>query len=64
MSSMQCIEGYKVTLKVFDYYIHLDRNGQLRKKLRRHFNEMNIDRNIKVPDLILSTILLLKTDIG
>ena len=25
---------------------------------------MNVDRNIKVPDLILSTLLLSKTDIG
>ena len=25
---------------------------------------MNVDRNIKVPDLILSTVLLSKTDIG
>ena len=25
---------------------------------------MNVDRNIKVPDLLLSTILLSKTDIG
>ena len=34
------------------------------KKLRRHFDKMNVVRNIKVPDLILSTLLLSKTDIG
>ena len=33
------------------------------KKYRRHFDKMNVDRNIKVPDLLLSTILLSKTDI-
>ena len=31
------------------------------KKLRRHFDKMDVDRNIKVPDLILSTLLLSKT---
>ena len=34
------------------------------KKLRRHFDKMDVDRNIKVPDLILSTLLLSKTVIG
>ena len=34
------------------------------KKLKMHFDKMNADRNIKVPDLILSTLLLSKTDIG
>ena len=28
-----------------------------------HFDKMNVDKNIKVPDMILSTLLLLKTDI-
>ena len=34
------------------------------KKLRRHFDKMNVDRNRRVPDLLLSTILLSKTDLG
>ena len=34
------------------------------KNYRRHFEKMNVDRNIKIPDLILSIILLSKTDIG
>ena len=34
------------------------------KKLRRHFDKMDVARNIKVPDLILSALLLSKTDIG
>ena len=34
------------------------------KNERRHFDKMDVDRNIKVPDLILSTLLLSKTDIG
>ena len=33
------------------------------KNLKRHFYKMNDDRNVEVPDLLLST-LLLKTDIG
>ena len=33
-------------------------------KKRRHFDKMDVDRNIKVPDLILSTLLLSKTNIG
>ena len=35
-----------------------------KKKQRRRFDKMNVDRNIKVPDLILSTLLISKTDIG
>ena len=31
---------------------------------RRHFDKMNVDRNIKVPDLILSNRLLSKIDFG
>ena len=31
------------------------------KSYRRHFDKMNFGRNIKVPDLILSTLLLSKT---
>ena len=42
--------------------IRFDKNGQLHKK--RHFDKMEIDRNIIVPDLILSTLLLSKTVIG
>ena len=34
------------------------------KKQRRHIDKMDFDRNIKVPDLYLSTLLLSKTDIG
>ena len=34
------------------------------KKQRRHYDKINVDRNIKVPDLILSTLSLSKTDIG
>ena len=34
------------------------------KKTRRHFDKMNVDRNRKVPDLIFSTLLLSKNDIG
>ena len=34
------------------------------KKSRRHFDKMDVDRNLKVPNLILSTHLLSKTDIG
>ena len=34
------------------------------KKIRRHFDKMDVDRNIKVPDLFLSTLLLSKTDVG
>ena len=34
------------------------------KNIRSHFDKMNVDRNIKVPDLILSTLLVSKTDIG
>ena len=34
------------------------------KKWRRHFDKMDVDRNIKVPILILSSLLLSKTDIG
>ena len=34
------------------------------KKLKLHFDKMNVDRNVKVPDLILSTLLLSKTYIG
>ena len=33
------------------------------KQLKTSFDKMNVDRNIKVPDLILSTLLLSKTDI-
>ena len=36
----------------------------INSKKRRHFDRMNVDRNIKVPDFLLSTILLSKTDIG
>ena len=36
----------------------------MQKNKRRHFDKMNVDRNINVPDLILSTIVLSKTDIG
>ena len=39
-------------------------NYEKKNKKRRHFDKMDIDRNIKVPDLILSTLLLSKTDIG
>ena len=34
------------------------------KKQRRHYDKMSVDKNIEVPDLILSTLLLSKTDIG
>ena len=34
------------------------------KNKRRHFDKMNVNRNIKVPDLILSILLLSKTDFG
>ena len=34
------------------------------KNLKRHFDKKNVDRNIQVPALILSTLLLSKTDIG
>ena len=34
------------------------------KKLRRHFDKMNVDRNIKVPNLILSTLLLSNANIS
>ena len=34
-----------------------------KKKLRRHFDKMNVDRHIKFPVLILSSFLLSKTDI-
>ena len=50
-------------IKVSIINIRLDENGQLRKK-RRHFDKMIVDRNINVPVLILSTLLLSKTDIG
>ena len=33
-------------------------------KKRRHFDKMDVDRNIKVPNLILPTLLLSKTVIG
>ena len=53
-----------VTIKFSIINIHLDENGQLRKNQRRHYDKMNVDRNIKVPDLILSTVLFSKNDIG
>ena len=34
------------------------------KKNKRHFDKMNVDKNIKVPDSILSTLLLSKTYIS
>ena len=34
------------------------------KNKRRHFDKMDVDRNIKVPDLILSTLLRSQIDIG
>ena len=34
------------------------------QKKRRHFDKMVVDRNIKVSDLILSTLLLSKLEIG
>ena len=39
-------------------------NYAKKKKKRRHFDKMEVDRNIKVPDLFLSTLLLSKTDVG
>ena len=33
------------------------------KKLKTSFNKKNVDRNIQVPTLIVSTLLLSKTDI-
>ena len=60
MSSMQCIEGY---LAIFNFNICSDKNGLLRKK-RCRFDKMNVDRNIKEPDMILSNLLISKADIG
>ena len=34
MSSMQCVESYMLTLKDFVINIRLDKNGQLRKKIK------------------------------
>ena len=34
------------------------------KKLKCHFDKMNVDRNIKVPDFILSTPFAFKPNIG
>ena len=48
------------------YNIHLDKNAQfvLQKfKTPRQVDEMNDGRNIVLPDLILSMVLLSKTDI-
>ena len=44
--------------------IRLDKNGQLRKKIKTSLRQNKVDRNIKLPDLILSTISLSKTDVG
>ena len=49
MSSMHCVEG---NIKTANYV----------KKWRRHVDKMNVDRNIKLPDLISSTLLLPKSD--
>ena len=51
-----------VSLKVLTINIRLDKNGQLRQKI--NFEKMKVDRNIKLPDLILSSILLSKTNLG
>ena len=37
MSAMKCIKGYMVTLKFSIINICLDKNGQLRKKMKTSF---------------------------
>ena len=61
LSSMQCVEGF---LKNFNYWCSVVFKQPITSKnQRRHVDVMNIDKGIHLPDLNLSSILLLKTDI-
>ena len=67
LSSMQCVEGFLMTLKNLYYWCSVVFKQPITSKnYRRHVDVMNIDKDIYInkPDLNLSSILLLKTDIG
>ena len=54
-----------VTLKFSIINICLDKNSQQGRKIKDvFFDKMTVDRKLKVPNLILSTLFLSERDIG
>ena len=67
---MQHVTGYLLTSKDLDFFkVSLDINGQLRLKRKIHdstysLHDIDVTRGKTLPDFIMSSLLLSKTDIG
>ena len=64
MSIMQRVTGYLLILQYLDFDVPLDRNGQLRQKVKTSIHDINITMGKMLPDFIMAPLLLSKTDIG
>ena len=63
LSLMQRVMGYPLTLQNFDFWRFFGHKRPIMSKKSRHVHDNNVTRGKKLPDFIMSSFLLSKTDI-